>query len=95
MERSKIYDILSRELLPEWKGKVEGDDGCGFASQEKELIEELTAELTDKGKKLLTSYTLAVENRIDYVYYNLKIKILNLGIKIGMELQQAFKEYEE
>ena len=63
--------------------------------REKELIEELKTELNEKSKDLLTSYSLAIEDRMDYLHYCLNVKILNLGIKIGMELEKAFLEHEE
>lgn len=55
----------------------------------------MTANLDEANKKLLFAYALAIETRMDYEYYNLNSKILNFGIKIGMDLQKAFEETEK
>lgn len=94
MEKSELYDLLDSGLLREWKDKAEKIDDCGFAKNEKEKLEEIEKELNEKSKKLLTSYSLAIENIIDYLNYIINNKILNLGIKIGMDLQKAFTEFE-
>lgn len=95
MEKSILYDLLDRQLLSQWKEMIEKTESeSWFFTNEKEVIKELETELNEKSKKLLTSYALAIENRIDYLYYNLSIKILNVGIKIGMELQKSFAENE-
>lgn len=92
MEKSELYDLLENKFLREWKEKA--NDDCGFMQEEKDLLEKLKAELDEKNKKLLASYALAIEDRMDLFYYNLNIKFLNFGIKFGMDLQKAFAEYE-
>ena len=94
MEKSTLYDVLSMGVLQKWGNNEEEIDNC-FMQREKELIEELKTELNEKSKDLLTSYSLAIEDRMDYLHYCLNVKILNLGIKIGMELEKAFLEHEE
>lgn len=74
MEKSELYDLFESGLLRKWKDKADESDDCGFKRAEKELMEELTAELNEKSKKLLTSFVLAFENKMDYLYYNLNIK---------------------
>lgn len=96
MEKSKIYDLLGDSLLHKWKDKIEETESdTWFFTRVQEVFAELEKELNEQEKDLLKSYSLALENKIDYIYYNLKIKILNLGIKIGMELEKSFAEYEE
>lgn len=96
MEESKLYSLLDDALLRKWRETTEKTESeTWFFTNEQEALKGLESELNEKSKKLLTSYFLAVENRIDYVHYNLKIKVLNFGIKIGMDLQKAFAEFEE
>lgn len=96
MEKSKIYDLLSYNLLHKWKDEIEKND-CGtlFFTSEQEKFRELAKELDEKSRELLKFYTVAVENKFECINYNIKIKTLNLGIKIGMELEKAFQENEE
>lgn len=96
MEKSKIYDLLDTRLLHKWRDKIEeAEGGTWFFTNEQEVFDELERQLNEQEKKLLKSYSLAIENKLDYIYYNLKIKILNFGIKIGMELEKSFAEHEE
>lgn len=95
MDESTLYDLLDGELLRQWREAIEKAMGeTWFFTREKEVLKELEAELNEKNKKLLTAYSLVIEDRMDYLFYNIKIKILNLGIKIGMDLQKAFTEYD-
>lgn len=95
MEKSKIYDLLDSKLLHEWRDKVEkAESDTWFFTNEKKEFNELYEKLDEQEKELLKSYSLAIENKLDYIYYNLKIKILNYGIKIGMEIEKSFSEQE-
>lgn len=86
MEYSKIYDLLDRELLHNWRNKIEENDGdTWFFTNEKETFAKLEKTLSQQEKELLKAYSLAIVNKLDYIYYNLNIKILNFGIIIGME----------
>lgn len=96
MEESRLYDLLESGLLHKWKDKIEETEtNTWFFTREQEAYNELEKELNEQEKKLLKSYSLAVENKLDYVYYNLNIKVLNFGIKIGQEWQKALIEDEE
>lgn len=92
MEKSKLYDLVEDGVLKKWREEIEETDDCLFLKKEKQLLEELLAELDDKKKKQVAFYALSIENRVDYLYYNLNIKILNYGVNIGMELQKSFEE---
>lgn len=59
-----------------------------------QLREQPDSALNSQEKQLLKSYSLALENAWDYIYYALNIRILNLGIKIGLELGQNFAQYD-
>lgn len=94
MNKSQLYDFLENGLLRNWRKEIEESDYCDFAKHEKKILAELILRLSDKDKKLLTSYALAIEDRMDYLYYNLTIKILNYGINFGINLQKSFIEFE-
>lgn len=94
MEKSTLYDVLSMSVLQKWRTREEEEENY-FFQREKELLEKLRTELNEENNKLLSSYSLAVADRMEYLYHNLNIKILNFGIQIGLELERAFREYEE
>lgn len=96
MEQSIIYDLLSNKLLIKWREKIEKDESdTWFFTNVQETFNELEKSLDEQEKALLKTYSLAIENKLDYLYCNLKIKVLNYGIKIGMELMKSFVETEE
>ena len=96
MEKSEIYNLLDGELLHKWKNKIEEtESNTWFFMRAQETFDKLEKELNEQEKELLRLYSLAIENKLDYIYYNLKIKILNYGIKIGMELEKFFTEHED
>lgn len=95
MENSEIYNLLEHGLLDSWRKIAEDEDECGFTKDADTAKAELLAVLNDSEKKLLTSCLCALETKLGYIYYNVNIKILNYGIKIGMEINAALHEYEE
>lgn len=87
--------MLSISLLHKWRDEIEQTENEAlFFIKEKEALEGLEKKLGKQEQELLITYSLAIENKLDYIYYNLNIKILNYGIKIGMDLQKAFEDYE-
>lgn len=81
--------------MHKWRDEIEQTENEAlFFIKEKEALEGLEKKLGKQEQELLITYSLAIENKLDYIYYNLNIKILNYGIKIGMDLQKAFEDYE-
>lgn len=95
MERSTLYNLLGRAILYDWREVAEKDTIECFDQREHETEAELLKELPERYKDTLRHYCLAIEERMDYLHYNLQIKILNLGIQIGMELESAFISDED
>lgn len=94
MDKSTLYNELSRSVIQEWRRKEEKEEEY-FAEKERELNEELKAAMNEDSAGLLESYALAIQDRMDAVQYGLHVRILNLGIQIGMELERAFQEPDE
>ncbi|MDE5766653.1 MAG: hypothetical protein K2I17_05760 [Clostridia bacterium] len=90
MESSEIYDLLNISLIHKWRDEIEKDDECGLGADMHENEQQICAVLNEKQKKLLRHYTVSVNNYLDYIYYLICIKVLNFGIKAGMELQASF-----
>ena len=57
-----------------------------------EKKEELEALLSEEQKKKLSHFQLALENKIDYAYYEVQIYLTNYAFRLGMQMQRAFDE---
>lgn len=95
MKSSKLYDLLARAVINDWRDEEEKDNIECVRNKETETEAELLNELPESCKDTLRHYRLAIEGRMEYLHYKLQVKILNLGIKIGMDLERAFASYEE
>ncbi|MDE6075654.1 MAG: hypothetical protein K2G26_04375 [Clostridia bacterium] len=92
MENSEIYDILSLSLIHKWRDEIEASDECGFGADMHEGEQKICAILDEKQKKLLRHYAVSINNYLDFIYYQICIKVMNFGIKAGMELQATFNK---
>lgn len=46
-------------------------------------------------RELLRQYANVIENKLGYISRLIENKILNIGVRIGMELQEAFMGEEQ
>lgn len=95
MESSYIYDLLEHALIKKWREEIEAKDNLGFIKAMHDDENVLKATLNEKQIELLKHFEISVNNYLDEIYYEINIKILNFGIKVGMQLQQAFCEQNE
>lgn len=95
MEKSTIYNLPEDGVINKWRAEIEKENLCDLLRKEQALAEKLKAECGDNGKHLPAHYRLAIEDRMDELYYNLNIKILNSGICAGMELQKILIGQDE
>lgn len=90
MEKSEIYNLIDFKLIGNWRKEIERNDECGYGTEmlnDEQIINET---LNENQKRLLNNYALSINNYLDYIYYEICIKVLNFGIKAGLELQAAF-----
>ena len=92
MENSNIYDLLEHTLIQQWRKELEDMDELGFIKIMRECEEEIKATLDENQIELLKFFEVSINNYLDNLYYMINHKILNYGIQIGMQLQQAFFE---
>lgn len=95
MDKSILYDNLSATIISEWREEAEKEYNGECIKTENESKNELLNVLPKKYKDTLNAYALAIEERMDNVHYKLHIKILNLGIQLGMQLQKSFINSDE
>lgn len=95
MESSKIYDLIENSLIYKWVEELEKEENNIFKKDVKKSKQELCCQLNEEQKGLVDKSEGALGWYWEFVYYNVNIRILNLGVKIGMQLQQAFDAQED
>lgn len=97
MEESTLYDILQRQKVDKWQEELEAREEYFLELQkiEREREKDLKGKLSEGLAKDLQLYAAAIENRIEYLYYNLLVKVMNMGVRMGMDLQSAFHAEEK
>lgn len=95
MKTSALYELL----VNEWVSKViccaDEEDEFGFKKDYKETRQKLEISLDEDGKKLLNRCITLFHLKIEHEYYLALISVLNIGVKVGMDLQNAFIENED
>ena len=95
MIESLLYDFIEMSNLGEYRDKLKSDENDIFAKYEREAWEKLEKALTKEQIKLVDSYTHQINMREEYIDSQTEIKLLNYGIKIGMQLQKAFDDEKQ
>lgn len=95
MENSKIYDLIENSLLYKWLEEFEKEENNIFKKDVEKSKQELCSQLNENQKKLADKFEGTLGWYWEFVYYNVNIRILNLAIKMGMQLQQAFDNQED
>lgn len=97
MEESTLYNVLDKQKVLKWRNEIETEDEYyhNYQETERERREDLLKKIPDKLKHQLHMYTIAVENRVEYLYYNLLVKVMNISVHMGMDLQSAFQKEEQ
>ncbi len=90
MEESFLYEVIFKGVLCKWRDKIDADDDFGFGKQFRELENAIHENFTDKEKDLILSYGLAIENHIEYIRDCLDVKLINLCVKMGMQIEKSF-----
>lgn len=92
MEIPELIDIVYNQILDKYREKIEKEDNCIIMKDAGEEKDALLKLLNDEQKKLLNRYSTALENKFEYLNYQLNTFLLYIGIKYGMELQKAFND---
>lgn len=92
MEIPELIDIVYNQILDKYREKIEKEDNCIIMKDAGEEKDALLKLLNDEQKNLLNRYFTALENKFEYLNYQLNTFLLYIGIKYGMELQKAFND---
>ena len=93
MQESMLYDLMLKAELYNYRDKLEKED-CLFKSDMLKEKKRLTDVLDDEKIKLLNIFVANHQNYLDSFNEPIIVRVLNQGIKIGMQIQEAFNEFE-
>ena len=89
MEKSTLFNLIEITEIHNWRKEFEDDNTCNnkiISNYRKELENKLD----ESTKTMLSYYTLAIKDSMDELHNSIEMRLLNLGIEIGMELQSGF-----
>ena len=92
MEVSAIYDFLSPKALDNYREELTEKEEGNFHKWEHNDKEALEQTLNEEQKKLLEKYLHSLRLFEEYVDYQVELRALNWGIKIGVQLQHSIKD---
>ena len=90
MECSIIYDLLLYKLH-KYREQLENEENT-YSEDIKKSREALENSLNKEQLKLVDDYRYDVIMREEYIAELLDIRLINLAVKIGMQLQNAFEK---
>lgn len=88
---SLLFDLLEPELQ-KYRHKIDDNRDDNFTGWVAESRAELENKLSAEQLKLVDSHLHDVLLKYDDTELMIQIRLLNLGVKIGMQLQKAFDE---
>ena len=93
MQYSELHKIFSRNLLYNWIDEIEKEyDATDNLRQPKKIID---AETDEHEKEKLKNLYLATKDKIFYILFETNARTLDLGIKIGIDLQKSFDYFDK
>ncbi len=95
MKTSALYELLANEWVSKVILRADEEDELGYKKKYKQTRQELENSLDEDGKKLLNRCICVFNLKVEHEYYLALISVLNIGVKVGMDLQSAFIENED
>lgn len=92
MENSLLYDLLERKLNAYYDKLVTADKT--ELEEIKDARAKLEKALTKEQLELSDAYKHLCVLRDEYIEFQVKIRLLNYGVRIGMQLQKSFVDYD-
>jgi len=95
MEKSLLYELLTQSYIYDYRNELEKEENDNLSKWLRDSREVLEKNLTAEQLKLVQSFEYRLNSREEYIDFQMGIRILNYGVKIGMELQKAFDNLAE
>lgn len=93
MEDSVIYDLLLMEKLGPYREEL-GKEEDGFKKLADEEREKLKTTLNEEQLELVDKYVHSLYLHEEEVNFQVELRALNYGIKIGVQLQKSIKDLD-
>lgn len=95
MEKSTLYDALYDAYFSDFRAELEKEQNDYPTKCVQDAREAIEKKLSAEDLKLVDDFIFNFSLREDFINRQAGIKILNYGVKLGMELEEAFKEIDE
>ena len=95
MDEAILYDLIAPRTIYRWRDEVTESDDCFYRKSLDKQRDLLNAAVGENNIDLVKHFELAADNYWSYVYFCVDVKLINMCIKIGMELQKFYDQYEE
>lgn len=92
MELSSILYIIEDAYFEEWFGEIAKTDEGGHLETMLKSERILNEQLTEENKELLKKYIYSSSSYYEMKLFNMCEKVLEEGIKIGMDIQKILSE---
>lgn len=91
MEGTALYNLVE-SYMREYRKEIDERVTKLFSDSINKELEKLKKFLNDEQLKLVDRYTNSIIIREEEISIEYEIKLLNIGVKIGMQLQSSFDE---
>ena len=85
-----LFDEVYVHLCDFWREKIEKTDDMGYIESENEIKAQLKEKLDDETMTLAKRYGVAVECKVEHIYYEVCRHLFFFAVKAGMDMQKAF-----
>lgn len=93
MEASVIYDLLLMEKLGPYREEL-GKEEDSFKKMADEEREKLKTTLNEEQLELVDKYVHCLYLHEEDINFQVELRALNYGIKIGVQLQKSIKDLD-
>ena len=91
---STLLDIFDAAFFDKWQAEIKEKEGNPYDDVVDNMTKELSENMSDDEKELLRKLKVTVENQTTDFYYKLYKRVLNVAVKIGMELGAVFADID-
>ena len=94
MQESFICDLIEMAHLGELREKLRNDESYNCVKDDNAALDKLKNTLNPDQFKLVKDYIFQNQLKEEFIYRQSDIKLLNYGIRIGMQIQKSFDDDE-
>ena len=89
MKKSTLYNLAFYETVKKWEKEIKERDEDGLFKDNENNKKLFFAVLNEKQRELAQRYCITLMDSFDYTLYLVCAKLMNLSIKIGMEINNV------